>query len=122
MACRAGQLGARRTAPDHACALHGNHLQLFVKEPQEPKGWIRVYKVLLVKDGVLKEQREVQVHKRANLQLHLTIVSDSLRVLDTVCGVEDFEMHICGQVRGSQFLSQEGCRGSTRAGAEKKNL
>lgn len=57
-----------------------------------------------------------------SLQLHLTIVSDSLRVLDTVCGVEDFEMHICGQVRGSQFLSQEGCRGSTRAGAEKKNL
>lgn len=49
----------------HVCALRRNRLQLSAKEPQEPEWQRRIYRVLHVRNGALRERRAVQVHARA---------------------------------------------------------
>lgn len=59
-------------SPAHGRALRANRLQLFAKEPQEPND-------RAVRDGVLKEQRAVQVHVGAEESIQESFGERGLR-------------------------------------------
>ncbi|TST35103.1 hypothetical protein Baya_12525 [Bagarius yarrelli] len=104
-------------------ASRANRLQLFTEEPQEPESSTRslVFSENSRRFRCMDERRSdsgtVRWERTQSANISILPACPQHRVWRGA----DFETHICGQVRGSQFLSQDDCRGSARAGTEKKN-